>query len=385
MEKTNCKACSGSWKHNRMISAGWRLSILGFLRREASRCRLGSAAARRGSSRRQPLALTSSARAGGRAASSVAGQPRAGPLGRNGGPANAEAPGCCAPRSSQNTRSRTLERVKMCSPGAERWLPCVGLSSEDGDLWSYEGDGPEHWSGKCKDGKHQSPIDLGSGGTVTDIPHNIMLTGGGLNRVYSLAQIHFHWKSEHTINGKRYPLEVHFVHFEKRFKKVEDAVKVKGGIAVIGVMFEDKDSRNEIQVLDQVKDLRYDMKKNIKFSPASLLPHDTSKFYRYYGSLTTPGCDESVVWTVLSNSLPLSNKQISLFQKVTDSKGKFLLSNFRPLQKQNDRIVYFQSSPPHQVPYHSSALSLKNSLSIMSSLLIIFKGTIFFKWFEVTN
>ncbi|GLH12009.1 Protein of unknown function [Gryllus bimaculatus] len=99
MEKTNCKACSGSWKHNRMISAGWRLSILGFLRREASRCRLGSAAARRGSSRRQPLALTSSARAGGRAASSVAGQPRAGPLGRNGGPANAEAPGCCAPRS----------------------------------------------------------------------------------------------------------------------------------------------------------------------------------------------------------------------------------------------------------------------------------------------
>ncbi|GLH12011.1 Carbonic anhydrase 9-like Protein [Gryllus bimaculatus] len=208
---------------------------------------------------------------------------------------------------------------------------------------------------------------------VTDIPHNIMLTGGGLNRVYSLAQIHFHWKSEHTINGKRYPLEVHFVHFEKRFKKVEDAVKVKGGIAVIGVMFEDKDSRNEIQVLDQVKDLRYDMKKNIKFSPASLLPHDTSKFYRYYGSLTTPGCDESVVWTVLSNSLPLSNKQISLFQKVTDSKGKFLLSNFRPLQKQNDRIVYFQSSPPHQVPYHSSALSLKNSLSIMSSLLIVLK------------
>jgi carbonic anhydrase len=29
---------------------------------------------------------------------------------------------------------------------------------------------------------------------------------------YNFAQFHFHSPSEHTINGKQYPLEVHFVH-----------------------------------------------------------------------------------------------------------------------------------------------------------------------------
>ena len=40
------------------------------------------------------------------------------------------------------------------------------------------------------------------------------LTGGGLGGTYQLAQFHFHWGSsdtkgsEHTVNGKMYPLEV---------------------------------------------------------------------------------------------------------------------------------------------------------------------------------
>ena len=35
------------------------------------------------------------------------------------------------------------------------------------------------------------------------------------------------------------------------------------------------------------------------------------KFYRYSGSLTTPGCYESVTWTVFEDVLPVSASQVS--------------------------------------------------------------------------
>ena len=43
---------------------------------------------------------------------------------------------------------------------------------------------------------------------------DIYLVGGGLGDMYKVAQLHFHWGnedeqgSEHTLDGKSYPLEV---------------------------------------------------------------------------------------------------------------------------------------------------------------------------------
>jgi carbonic anhydrase len=41
-----------------------------------------------------------------------------------------------------------------------------------------------------------------------------------------------------------------------------------------------------------------------------LLPDELNYFYRYAGSLTTPHCDESVVWTVLAHLMPIGEKQV---------------------------------------------------------------------------
>jgi len=41
-----------------------------------------------------------------------------------------------------------------------------------------------------------------------------------------------------------------------------------------------------------------------------ILPHELNYFYRYDGSLTTPNCDESVVWTVLVEPLPIGKQQV---------------------------------------------------------------------------
>lgn len=42
------------------------------------------------------------------------------------------------------------------------------------------------------------------------------------------------------------------------------------------------------------------------------LPRDRAGFYRYNGSLTTPGCTEGVIWTVFTNPLPVSQSQVSV-------------------------------------------------------------------------
>lgn len=39
-------------------------------------------------------------------------------------------------------------------------------------------------------------------------------------------------------------------------------------------------------------------------------PKRTDLFYRYYGSLTTPGCDEKVVWTVFSEIVSIPDNEV---------------------------------------------------------------------------
>ncbi len=46
------------------------------------------------------------------------------------------------------------------------------------------------------------------------------------------------------------------------------------------------------------------------FSLGSLLPSDRSKYYRYSGSLTTPPCYESVIWTVMEETIKISTDQV---------------------------------------------------------------------------
>ena len=37
---------------------------------------------------------------------------------------------------------------------------------------------------------------------------------------------------------------------------------------------------------------------------------DTSNFYRYEGSLTTPTCNEAVLWTVFKKEIGISERQV---------------------------------------------------------------------------
>ncbi|EJW73288.1 hypothetical protein WUBG_15810 [Wuchereria bancrofti] len=52
------------------------------------------------------------------------------------------------------------------------------------------------------------------------------------------------------------------------------------------------------------------------FSVSSLLPEHRENFYRYEGSLTTPGCDEVVVWTLMADPIAVTPSQVRISSQV---------------------------------------------------------------------
>ncbi|XP_075912742.1 carbonic anhydrase 4-like [Petromyzon marinus] len=80
------------------------------------------------------------------------------------------------------------------------------------------------------------------------------------------------------------------------------------------------------------------------FVPGALESSIAGPFYRYSGSLTTPTCDESVIWSVFQAPLFLGQAQLDLFRTLLyyDAEGKEpLVNNFRPVQNLGSRAVYY--------------------------------------------
>ena len=122
--------------------------------------------------------------------------------------------------------------------------------------WDYgEAHGPSHWGelkpefAPCKNGHHQSPIDIRnpqkadlppiqfdykpSTLDIIDNGHTIMINyapGSSISiggKKYALKQFHFHRPSEEKINGKGDAMTIHFVHADQ-----------EGRLAVVAVLLE---------------------------------------------------------------------------------------------------------------------------------------------------
>ncbi len=67
-------------------------------------------------------------------------------------------------------------------------------------------------------------------------------------------------------------------------------------------------------LVDQLDEVREEGSTNLKFMLPfqEMLPAQTSSFFRYSGSLTTPSCDQIVTWTVFKNPIAMSENQASL-------------------------------------------------------------------------
>lgn len=240
----------------------------------------------------------------------------------------------------------------------------IGAASADeiAAHWSYDGDdGPPRWAeiskdyAACKLGKAQSPIDIvpnmsvsatlptlevnwkpfepeivssGFEPKIVDNGHTVQVNAKGAGGVmldgvsYELLQFHFHHQSEHTIDGKHFPMEVHFVHKSK-----------EGNLLVIGVFLtEGAENTTKNLIIENMPPKLGSASLKISINPADLLPKDKKKFIRYAGSLTTPPCSEIVLWHVFLDPISTTRAQIDAFAKLYPN-------NFRPAQSLNRRFV----------------------------------------------
>lgn len=214
--------------------------------------------------------------------------------------------------------------------------------------WDYEGErGPTNWGdldpafSTCSTGERQSPIDLrdaeevdadriraryratrltveNNGHTVEAVAEKEQRLRIGSKR-FSLVQFHFHTPSEHAVAGRRYPLEIHFVHQASDGERAVFGVLVKRGdrnkaFAGLGRLPRMEGAETEV---DEPVNLR------------RLMPRRLTAF-RYAGSLTTPPCSEGIRWNVASHHVELSRRQIRRVRSIIGPSA-------RPLQPRNGR------------------------------------------------
>lgn len=109
------------------------------------------------------------------------------------------------------------------------------------------------------------------------------------------------------------------VHHESRFPSIADAAQIKRGIAVLGILFHISADPNPYldNIIEAAENVGDEMGKSSglkeQLSPINLLPKHRSQYFRYEGSLTTPGCGEAVMWTIFPDSLPISMDQVFFF------------------------------------------------------------------------
>lgn len=271
------------------------------------------------------------------------------------------------------------------------WCICVPSSIEllSHSIQNLCRCGPQHWADKhlkYQPGHRQSPIDILTDRVSSDpklwrnplkwsyprrtaglentgylwkavLPADgSFLRGGPLNDDYELEQFHCHWGSdnsagsEHLVDGESYAAEIHFVHFNKKYGNFNEALKHGDGLAVMGVFLKvGKENAELKKLVDLIPEVKYkdkcaSFRKNL--DPSSLLPV-RGAYWTYLGSLTTPPCNECVIWIVFKDAFEVSAEQLEAFRTMmsvddccsSDAASARIQENFRPPQPIGDRVV----------------------------------------------
>ncbi|XP_074285761.1 alpha carbonic anhydrase 1, chloroplastic-like [Silene latifolia] len=246
--------------------------------------------------------------------------------------------------------------------GVASFLLTVVLSSGEvekfnySDPWKWGSESPEN--AICSSGKQQSPIDIITSDVFVNETlkpltrdyhvYNASLATNGIQvevvfrgrgelvidgKTYYLKQMHWHTPSEHRLNGVQYAAELHQVH-----------AATDGSRTVVGILFKYGPPSALITMLKpQLDELAKqpcegsDQHKVVPRFESLYLRRRPRNYYRYLGSLTTPPCDENILWNVLAKVKTISKDQVEALKAPLCKVNQ--RDNARPIQALNGRRV----------------------------------------------
>ncbi|XP_002532665.2 alpha carbonic anhydrase 4 [Ricinus communis] len=219
------------------------------------------------------------------------------------------------------------------------------------------GRGPSRWGELnplwriCGTGNFQSPINLQFpilSPTVGDLqiayrpaPATIRNTGpditvswtgnpgtirvAGIN--YPLRHGHWHTPTEHLINGTRFDLEFHLFHH----------IGTHGIPVIIGILYRIGEADPFLtRLLPNITSVTKEERSLGIIDPNDIGFNSSRRYYRYYGSLTSPPCREGVKWIVFQEVRTASQEQVQALMNAVDDGFEM---NARPVQALNGRRI----------------------------------------------
>lgn len=298
--------------------------------------------------------------------------------------------------------------------------PPVGAAPLNGSKWSYLGPaGEKSWSKKYPScgGLLQSPIDLhadilqynasltplqlqgynlsaqeqfvltNDGHTVRlNLPPSLHLRG--LPFRYSASQLHLHWGdrsnprgSEHTIAGEHFAAELHMVYYNSDlYRNASTASDKAEGLAVLAVFIEMGSFNPSYDKLFRyLQGVKYKGQEMLvpAFDVEELLPEKPDEYFRYQGSLTTPPCHPTVLWTIFRNPVQISQEQLLALETalycthMDDPLPRELVNNFRRVQKFDERLVYVSFQQVRDLTYAGLSVGIVLSVALAGVLGIL--------------
>jgi carbonic anhydrase len=266
--------------------------------------------------------------------------------------------------------------------------------------WTYAQAGTD-WECTCSEGQEQSPIDLPQASKALSSPitplfqyenveakspitsldgqviseqyikikffqNALRIFHPNLGKIVTLdgamyiaEEIVFHTPSEHTIDGKRYDMEMQVIHYGQTqgdiAKQVVLSFLFEKKAGVYNKFMDDVDFFSLPNKIFKERDIT-----NNLYIPKIFYSSDDSdivvikpfSFYTYQGSITFPPCTERTIHYVASNPIPISSSLLELMKEALrtpdskDEKGNYYmgedkLENYRNTQPLNDRPVFY--------------------------------------------